>query len=583
MKNHLFDNLLTRLDTRFADDSDRMSMSTYIETNTRLRGKPFSFKGYEFQRAIVDDMHPNLSVVKISQCGLTEVQIRKFLCFLKRTSSINGIFSLPDDNMLRRVSQTRIKPIIDAEPVFNQHNPADKPIRSIGTYQIDGSFGFITGGKEGDATSINCDVMFNDEIDLTSAEMLALYSSRLQGSQLRIRQGFSTPTFEGYGVDSQFRASDQHEYLCRCTRCNHHNIPDFTPSFLHIPNLPADLNDLSEIDPDIAARLGLDDAYVRCEHCSAPLDLANPDLREWVPRHPGRIGRGYRVRPFSSDRLSIKYIIEQLLQYKQKNALRRWHNTVLGNAYNDSNTRLSLLEIEAVMHGEGEPSVSSDIPVAIGIDVGNTCHVVLAHLGSAVPTVFSWRQIASENLVDEVTTILATYNVVAGGMDLNPYAPLAREIRDLSKSVISPIEYAAPTAPAITEVTDEFDVFSHVRSNRTMVIDELVRDVRKRQIAFVGYGPKKHIIQTHLMDMVRVEVPEKAAVWNKLTGDDHFLHATSYMRHSLKIKAVRDFSPNEDQEDRIMALIFGSSTVQQTAEVLGVKGLKKNPSVLGLA
>ncbi|TGR74085.1 hypothetical protein EN836_33470, partial [Mesorhizobium sp. M1C.F.Ca.ET.193.01.1.1] len=79
-------------------------MSDFICANTTLRKKPFSLKGYEFQRAIIDDLHLNLSVIKCSQVGLTEVQIRKFLSFLKRTNGVNGIFSLPNDEMYKRVS-----------------------------------------------------------------------------------------------------------------------------------------------------------------------------------------------------------------------------------------------------------------------------------------------------------------------------------------------------------------------------------------------------------------------------------------------------------------------------------------------
>lgn len=513
----------------------------------------------------------------------TEVQIRKFLAFLKRTNSINGIFSLPNDEMYKRVSKTRIRPIVDEEEVFNQHEPSKKPVRSMDLYQIDDSFGFITGGKEGDATSINADIMFNDEVDLTDQEILALYGSRLQGSDIKMRQGFSTPTFESYGIDSAYKASDQHEYLCRCTKCNHWNMPVFTPNFIRIPGLPADLNDLSEIDPDIAAGLDLENAFVMCEHCGAPLDLGNPELREWVPRHPSRKSRGYWVRPFATPRLTVDYIVRQLLDYKRKNSMRRWYNTVLGEPYNDANARLSIPEIEAVMKGEGKPDVSSEVPVAIGVDVGQTCHVVLASLGLPIPYVFDWLQVPSDELRDTIANLRERYNIVAGGMDLNPYAPLAREIRDASNSIIMPIEYAtSPSAAPITLVKDELDNVTHVRSNRTGIIDAVVGDIRNQKILFMGYGTKKSIIMTHLQDMVRVELPEQPAKWVKLTGDDHFFHALGYLKHALRIHQF--INHQDEQEERQMAMILGLiQTVQQNEADLGVHGRMKSPSVLGLS
>lgn len=576
----LYADFLTRLQQKFPEDGAEMPMSDFICANTTLRKKPFSFKGYEFQRQIVDDMHLNLSVIKCSQVGLTEVQIRKFLSFLKRTSSINGIFSLPNDDMYKRVSQTRIKPIVDDEQVFNQHEASKKPVRSMSLYQIDDSFGFITGGKEGDATSINADIMFNDEVDLTDQEILALYGSRLQGSDIRMRQGFSTPTFEGYGIDSSYKASDQHEFLCRCG-CGHWNLPTFTPRFINIRGLSSDLNDLSEIDLDMSAKLDLDNAFVMCEHCGAPLELGEPDRREWVPRHPGRLGRGYWVRPFATPRLSVRYIVQELLEYKRKNSIRRWYNTVLGEPYNDANARLSIPEIEAVMKGEGAINVADQSPVAVGVDVGQTCHVVVASLGLPIPVVFEWLQVPSDQLKAKLAEIRARYRVVAGGMDLNPYAPLAREIRDDSKGIIMPIEYATSLKAApLTPVKDELDNITHFSSNRTGIIDKTVGHIRGRHIAFAGYGNKKLIIQQHLQDMVRVELPEQPAKWVKLTGDDHFFHALGYLLHSLRIHDY--IAAQDEQEERQMALLFGlSPTVQHNASGLDFRSRIKSPSLLG--
>lgn len=531
-QNSLLKDFRAQIRTRFAEDSDNMSYSDWIIKNTHLKKVPFSFKGFEFQRAIVDDMHQNLTVMKCSQIGLTEVQLRKFAAFLARNVGVSGIFTLPDDMMYRRVSSTRFAPIIAEEPVFNLGY--DKPIRRMDLYQINQSFGFFTGNKESDATSINADILFHDEVDLSDQEMLGLFQSRLQGSDYRITQGFSTPTFEGFGIDSLFRASDQHEYLLRCVHCGHHNIPEFTPRFVTIPGLPSSLGDLTEIDVDVAARLDLANAYLRCETCGHRLDRNDPSLREWVPRYPGRRGRGYRVTPFCVSRLGIDYIVDQLLQYKQRDAMRRFYNTVLGMPYNDSNARLSEIEIKAIMAGSSREDAKGS-PVMVGIDVGITCHVVIMHLNQDRPNVFEWRQVLAENLVDEITTLMEEYQLVGGCMDRNPYTPLANEIRDLTHGRIVPIEYAtAINSQAVTIVKDELDNLSHIRANRTSLLDRLVTAIRKRRIVFSGYGQFENVIIQHLRDMVRIEKDDEVAVWQKLTGNDHFFHALGYAFYALQ-------------------------------------------------
>ena len=165
---------------RFGDSNASMSMGDWICANTTIKKRPFSFADYSFQKAIADDMHSNLSVKKCSQIGLTEVQIRKYLAILTRSTYINGIFSMPNEKMFTKTYNGRIKPILEADDVFNPPS-ATKPTRSKDQIQIRDSFGYITACTEGDATSISADFLFHDELDLSPQEIIALYQSRLQG------------------------------------------------------------------------------------------------------------------------------------------------------------------------------------------------------------------------------------------------------------------------------------------------------------------------------------------------------------------------------------------------------------------
>jgi hypothetical protein len=584
-RNDYLSDFRSQLRQRFAEDSINMSQSEWIERNTHLRKKQFSFDGYEFQRQIVDDMHPEINVIKCSQIGLTEVQLRKFAAFLTRTTAVNAIFSLPTDVMFKRVSQTRFAPLIEGEQVFNMSSDG-KPVRSVGLYQINQSFGFFTGGKESDATSINADALFQDEIDLADQEMLALYQSRLQGSSHQITQSFSTPTFEGFGIHKGFQASDQHEYMLKCEGCNHYNIPYFTPKFICLPGLSGDINDLSEIDSEIADKLDLGAAYIRCESCGRRLNTADPSLRSWVPRYPGRRTRGYRVSPFCVHRIAKpSYIVDQLIKYKAKDAIRRWYNTVLGEAYNDASARISEADILAVMRGEAKVTIGGE-PVFIGIDVGLTCHIIIAHMGHGYPTVIDFRQVTADVLVDEVKQILVDFNVIGGCIDRNPYTPMANEIRDLSHGRILPVEYAgSPGAANVQMINDELDQLSHVRGNRTVMLDAVAGAIRKRKIALYGYGRLQRLILDHLQDMVRMELEthsvtkdEIPARWQKLTGNDHFFHALAYMLYALRVHTTLDFHQEDPRtETQVTNIIIPMGNAAR----LGVNRKHYSPISLG--
>lgn len=542
MRNQYIDDLISRIDRRFNTDTQSMSLGDWICANTSIRARPFSFDRYPFQKQITDDLHPNLDCIKPSQVGMSEVQIRKTLGFLARNTGTTAIFTLPTEQMQKRTSTTRILPIVNEDKAFNlETRTGDKPARSMGTIQVGMSFLFVTAANEGAATSISADMVMIDEIDLSDQKMVALFQSRLQNSDWKIGQRFSTPTFTNYGIDKGFIVSDQHEYMCRCPACNHWNIPEFTPAFVQIPGLSSEMSDLTEIElHHIDEGLDIQNAYVCCERCRAPLNLTDPELREWVPRHPSRDHhRGYRISPFSTDRLPISYIVSQLLRYKEKDFIRGFHNTVLGKPFTDANSRLSDADIHACFTGQmSVPEINRDTPAWIGIDFGQTCHAVLAQ-GDDISNlhVVRFEVLPVAQLKPWVEEMCATYNVVGGACDRFPFTPNAEELRDLTEGRILPAEYRGQKP--LNFVKDEVtDTVTHVQVNRTRAADAVARAVRKKALRFSGYGADRAIITEHLKDMVRDEDPEKEAKWVKLTGNDHFFHALIFLLIGVEAKVA---------------------------------------------
>jgi hypothetical protein len=525
-----------------------MPYSTWLERNTRLKKEPFSFKGYEFQRQIADDLHPQLSCMKISQVGLSELQLRKFLAFLKRTTAVTGIYTLPNDKMRDRLSQTRIKPLVEGEPVFNGPTD-DKPVRHKGLYQIDSSFGYVTGSTEGDATSIPADLLFHDEIDLTDQRIIGLFQSRLQASDYRITQRFSTPTYLGYGIDATYTASDQNEYMHRCSHCNTWQIPVFEPQFVYLPGLAASdsRDDLTLLSDEQIATIDMREAYIRCENCSRPLDLLDSTRWEWVPVYPTRRTRGYRVRSFNVPRhITLPYIFEQLTIRRQQDDIRGFHNTVLGNPYNDSNARLSEEDIRACIGVPDVQAPAADEPLALGIDAGMTCHVVL---GSPARTMGFW-QVPQHEIVEFVEAKIKEYGtkIIGGCMDRHPFTPTAEEIRDFpfAPKLVFPVIYARSDAPPLTLVKDDFDQPSHYSANRTRAIDVVAKLVRNRALTLNGFGQHRELLVTHLRDMIRIEKPDVPPMWTKITGQDHFFHAVTYMCLAFRMRDVMAYRSKDD-------------------------------------
>lgn len=535
MSNPYVKNFVDDLKSRYPTDSETMTYSDWVYANTKINGKPFGNKDYEFQTAIIDDMSRDLVCIKPSQTGLTETQVRKFLAFLTRNRGTSGIFTFPNEKMFKSNSKTRIKPIVK-QPVFNSSGLDDtNPTRAVNLYEINGSWAHITGLTEGDATSTPADILFHDEVDLSDQSMLGLFQSRLQNSNYRITQQFSTPTHPGYGIDAAYQMSDMREYFLKCDACNHWQVPVFDMKFLCLPGYKGD-GKLVDLDVDTHAAIDRENCYVKCEKCSARLDMRTPALREWVAERPGREVHGYRVRTFSTWKLDPAYVMSQLLKMKRLDNIRGWYNTVLGEPYSDGNSKLEPDVVKRVMISATRPDVGALVPCALAADMGLTCHLTLGVVQGEHVVPFLFEQVPSDIIEERITELRQQYNIVAGAVDRHPYTPTSEKIRDDSHGIILPVEYRG--TDFINLKKDEYDRLDFVQVNRTHAIDNVVRAIQRQAWTMSGYGSLGPLLIEHLCDMVRIELPEQPATWQKLTGSDHFLHSLVLLQQSIKIRHI---------------------------------------------
>lgn len=548
-------------------DSD---MAEWICNNTTLKGAPFSFKRREFQKQILSDMHPYLTCKKLSQVGLTEGQIRKGLGFMVTEPGVRVIYTFPTKTLKDNNSRTRIKPIVDTD--FPEEK-SSKEVRNADVIQIGSSFMYIASGSESDVTSTPADMVLNDEMDMGDSDFYALVNSRLQASAWKIKQSFSTPTFSGYGVSLDFENSDQNEYFVKCPHCNEWQVPLYDLRSVYVPDLPSYVQRLTDIKEEVALGLDLDNAFVRCIKCGHPLDLGPDSQRQWVPKYPSRThSRGYQVRPFSSDLLSVKYLVMTMADYIKKNKIRRGYNTVLGEDYQDGEARMEEPIIRKRFMSQLTPFVSKEKPVYIGIDMGLVCHIVVYIEGAVI----DWIRVGHEQLKDKIKELDTKYRIVSGAIDRYPYTPLSNEIRDMTNGRIQPVVYAGMK---IAEPKKEEDKsIAYYTCNRTHALDAVKSAIYNEKIDFYGYGDSQEIIIEHLRDMVREDEPGKQPDWKKLNGNDHFFHALGYALLSKHISYVASLGTVSEPRSIITMTGPETNNVKKELENFGLCGYSKNYS-----
>lgn len=515
---------------RYSVDSSGMLNSEWLSKNTTLKGKPFSFKKYPFQRALVDDDHTDSVTIKPSQVGVSEVYQRVSCALLARHRDRKGIYAYPDDDMRKKNVQTRVMPMVSTTPIFNKPGQ-DKPVRSIQLLQINQSFLYMTGSKEGDATSTDADFVFLDEYDLHDMDIATLFSSRLLNSDWKIKRYFSTPTFTQYGVHALYENSDQMEYQIKCDGCNRWQFPMFTQKFIHLPNLP-DVESLTEIDQHMLDyyKIDLEESYVCCENCRKPLDLGRENNRAWVAKYPSRAyARGRRVNPFSCSTRPPKDIVLELVSGKKKGVtLRRFNNTILGEAEDSSNARIPEAQISACIGSIMIPQINRYLPTWIGIDMGHTCHLMVAQGGdiNGLHGILL-EEVPLGRIVERVKEVCNVYNVIGGLVDRHPQSQVADDIRDATQGRVLPCEYRGEKE--INIIKDPLGNVLYIQANRTILLDKVPRAIRNQSLQYNGYGTLGGAIPTHLRNMVRDEEPGTPAVWRKLDQADHIFHASGFM------------------------------------------------------
>lgn len=578
MANTYTKGLYDLMTNRYDQDQIGMTMGQYLEKNTTLRDKPFSFNRYPYQRGVVDDEHNNQVGYKCSQVGWSEIMQRWAPSWLKRHRSTKGIYAYPDDDMRKKNVQSRLMPLIDGEDVFNMGGGSKKPVRSIELLQIEKSWLYVTGSKVGDATSTDADFVVLDEYDLHNMQIAALFQSRLQNSEWKIKKYFSTPTYTEFGVDRLYRDSDQMEYMIKCDSCNHWQFPLFTPNFVQIPGLSSDINDF-QIDIDQAlidsGKLKLHDSYVCCERCRSPLDLGRENNRAWIARYPSRtMLRGRRINCFSVATRPVIDIVTEMMDYKRRDAMRGFKNSVLGEAEDSSSVRISEADIRTCIGSPNVPAINRELPTYVGVDMGHNCHITVGQ-GYDLKNVKVVRMMVVK-LKDLQTVIAAldnTYTIVGGHVDRHPESQAANDVRDQTQRRILPCEYRGTKEVNFVVGPEGPEDYIHIQADRTTLLDEVAAAIRGHYIELNGYETIESTeIVTHLRNMIRVEAPETPAVWTKLDQQDHFFHSIGFMLTAMKTKRVMNLKQAVPQS---YVGIAGADDKSYTTDIFGNQTTRK--------
>ena len=514
--------------------SSSLDPANWIQANTKLKGKPYSFAKHEYQIAFANDKHRIVAAEKCAQIGFTEILLRWILCFLVQHQGSQAIFTQPTATDVQKFAKSRVDDCFAECGIIKKLGTGgidSAQLKKIGTsfLNLSGTFGTRA------AISVPSDANVYDEVNFSNPKVLNQYKSRLQHSEYKLERCISTPTVPGFGVSDLVNRSDRKQIFTACTHCGKRQTLSW-PDNLFISKVKRVNN-----QDDFAKYLDRPydyDPYIACLKCEKPL-TRTWEHQEWVAEFPEKARNledgisGYVISQLDVSFVSAREIIKasdrRLDGYSN---IQDFYNFILGKPYAGGDS----------MPVTEETKVLSTITMAIGdkingtfigVDLGSVCHIViikdfwLPGKPTTTPIAVVTKKITRDKLEEDLPAFIAAYGGIYTVSDAQPYTTTVEKIA-LAKPGRMSICYFGGKKP-YTISNDNVQV----TANKTQMLDAVTEDLSRARILVASNIDHYDEFWKHCKNLIKVKAEDDDGTtyyeYVKVNdGDDHFGYAYGY-------------------------------------------------------
>lgn len=522
-----FNQHLQRLKAGALQQRTLEGVPSWLEKNTRLNGKPFSFSGHRYQLGILQSKAQNLAIIKPSQIGASEMVARLILARAAIIQPYNVIYAMPSAKAAQDFFKTRVSPVIDESPVLSAL--VDRSNDSVGMKRI--GFSTITSRgafKDSQSISVPADAVCADEYAFCDQTVVKQFNSRLTHSKHKHMIYFSTPLLPNMSIHTEFMGSRRHFRMCKCNHCNEW----FWPNFLEHCRIPGhDVDWMLVTKPQLMEMPWLE-TQLYCPSCGKVPDLSHEN-RAWVCENDESKSNsdGFRCSPFDVPSI-IKpyYLAEKSIAYNRKID---WLNNNLGFEAEDKESSLFRHEVEACLTSE----VPSRGLRVIGMDIGMTSHLVVMEVRHDVRVILHFEAIAIQDLQARYFEIKREFNVVASVLDAMPYTETILAIQSKDPNCWASFYSTAKSAELFKVQMQDEDrdrargELRKVTTYRDLAFDQMMLEIRQQTLLKLR-SDNDTVWVEHMLSMKRMQemMPDGniRMTWVKSDGNDHAAHATVF-------------------------------------------------------
>lgn len=526
----------------------RSDLAKWIEENTKINGKPFSFNKHEYQQRILSDDSPELVIRKSAQTGISEMSMRMALALIMVMPGAFRIgYTFPSASFAAGYAKTRLNPIILDSPALRA---------AISTADIDSSeiktFGrgkelYFKGAAVGNAAiSTTLDLLVHDELSFSDPEIIGDYWSRVLHSEHKFRVSLSTPTFVGDAIDVAFTNSRRHWNFCKCEHCNHDFVPDYYRN-VHIPGYTGELDQITKHN---IHTIRYKEAQFLCPKCWQPTSLL-PAYRQWVCENPteNHVAAGYQVQPFDAPQIvSLPSLIDASTKYASKSKFKQFS---LGLPATDSESGFLEEEIEGIGVEMAQSPFHTHV---LGVDLGMYCHFMVGGVAmDGTLVVVHYERVALKDFRTRYAALVSQYRVSVKVSDIQPYTELIMSLSETDARLFA-ARYVTRNGLEVydlkqqeADIENAIEGVREVSVNRNGLFDKLLSVIRPGEGEPAGIKIRKcadwEMLKSHMLAMRRgqgqLRNGEFSSFWTKPPdGQDHYFHALGYLWVASQMRGV---------------------------------------------
>lgn len=432
----------------------------------RLGASRFSFIDHEYQIEPICSNVRRRCYMKGTQGGFTEVEVLRALwSMIYRRLRQGVLYMFPNTDVVREFTKSRFDPLIMAnkEAIGKYVKSTSKSTDTASLKKIHDAFLYLRGARLSQRisdvnesiqmSSIPVDRLVFDEVDKMSEEVIAKARGRLGHSKVKDEVYLSNPLIPGQGIDRIFSSSDQRHWFRKCQHCNQWTCAELF--FMDSPERCVGIRKNGT-------------GYIACRNCGREVFIKDG---KWIPQAKSNSDymHGYRWSHLTSVFNDPAEILKDFSNPPEGN-LADVYRLRLGLPYIAAEDRLTEAQVYECCNNDGMPS-RHDGPCAMGIDVGDTKHIIIgARTGSEQYTIFKIIALSSWN---DIHDLARRFNVKSAVIDMRPFRDTVKKFQKEEPYQIFLCEYS--DNPAFLR---KWDIKTGVvKDYRTALFDETHRIV----------------------------------------------------------------------------------------------------------